>query len=213
MKLPPSKHEEELIGLGLSQGIIHPKPERKFGVTDTIAALPKGGLVLRGQIINISKGYHLGRNYISEFKETCGKTHHPWTGMRALELKWSEDAEKKWLRENYIDWSESLPEGAKPRVVDFAMVEQHRTHSMGRFLNLFSRSFYMSPACDRACIKAMISIPPHLRYHLYIHDMIFQQAAPELLKIPYHKLFSDYFERFRHSDTLEEQLARLPERV
>jgi len=211
--LSPEAHDKQLLSLGLSQGLIYPGPKRRYGLTDTTFALPKGGLVLRGQIINITKGYRLSRKYVAEFVETLGATHRPWVGMRVLGLKWTDKAGKRWMRSQYMDWIDSLPAGAKPRVVDLALVEQHRTHSMGRFLNLFSRSFYMAPACDRACIKAMISIPPHLRYHLYIHDMIFQQAAPELLNEPYHKLFTPYFEGFRHQDTLEEQLAKLPARV
>lgn len=213
VKLSPEQRHMETLKLGLAQGLVGAAPQRRHYLPDVTCALPEGGIVMRGQVINISKGYHLTQASVNEFLETGGQSHVPKIGMKALKLKWENKAEKRYLEDRYVDWYEGLPGNSKNRAVDMALVEQHRSHSMARLFNMFTKNFYLIPSCDREMIKTMISIPPNLRYHLHIHDAIFRRSMPELMDIPYNKLFDDYLSKFRHNYTLEESLHALPDRV
>jgi hypothetical protein len=172
------RHEKLAEGL-FDEG---PDPDRKK-ISERLV-LPTGGVLLRGHVTDLSKAVLWQKIGVREFERQQGMHHASDVGLRLL--KTGDDAFNfPWYHEQYNAWMATLPENARRRAVDFMSLEQFRCHGLGAQFYTFTHNFYMAPGNDRRIIKALVSIPPHLRSEYHINDMLLEQCAPELMDVPY----------------------------
>ncbi|MEO1240259.1 MAG: hypothetical protein AAFW64_11615 [Pseudomonadota bacterium] len=106
---------------------------------------------------------------------------------------------------------DSLPENARRRTLDFASLEQFRTHGQGAFFYATNRNFYQTPSADRTILEALISLPPHLRDAFFINDMLIERCAPQLTGVPFTRDTANAMRRDR--GVLDDWLRRGPDRI
>lgn len=164
----------------LAMGILEGGPDERRRDIEVRAALPEGGMVLRGNVTDVSKAVLWRPVGIREFIRTGGSSHDPAIGLRLLMLGARDAHENEWCLSAYEEWMGSLPSNARCRTLDFSSLEHFRTHGQGAQFYAMNRNFYQTPSADRTILEALISLPPHLRDRFYINDMIIERCAPAL---------------------------------
>lgn len=155
---------------------------------EVLEALPKGGLVLRGNGVDFLKAV-LWRRGIAEFKNSS--SHNPWTGLKMMMLTDREtmrslpQAASRSLIDSYRKWYADLVGVARERPFDLMFAEQFLPHGTGNFFYGFSRNFYMCPFNDRKLLAAAMSLSPWRRSQFHYTESIIATMAPELRAIRY----------------------------
>jgi hypothetical protein len=169
----------------LAQGFLDGGAGERKREIEVRQALPIGGMVLRGNVTDLSKAVLWRQRGINEFVRTRGHSHDPELGVRLLMLGGADAQKDHRLKAQYAEWYGSLPECARGRAIDFASLEHFRSHGQGAFFYMTNRNFYVTPSADRTILRALISLPPHIRAAFYINDIILERTAPEFRDVPY----------------------------
>ncbi|MEL6640053.1 MAG: hypothetical protein AAFN63_12075 [Pseudomonadota bacterium] len=162
---------------------------------EVLEAVPRGGLVMRGNVGELLRAM-LWRRAISEYKEN--KAHNIQYGLRIMMLADRESfdnvapAEKNILAQTYADWLSAFGGVAAKRPFDMLYIEQFLPHGPGNGFYGFSRNFYIFPFADRRLLSLVASLPPDRRRELRYTEALISASAPELRRMKY----------TRQSDTL-----------
>ena len=195
----------------LAIGLLEGGPDEKRREIEVRSAVPRGGMILRGNVTDVSKAVLWRPVGIAEFLRTGGRHHDPGIGVRLLMLGSPEAERDPWCLAAYEDWMVTLPETARRRALDFASIEHFRTHGQGAFFYSTNRNFYQTPSADRTILEALISLPPHLRDAFYINDRIIERCAPELTGVRFTRKTANDIRARR--PPLQEMLKSGPDRL
>lgn len=150
-------------------------------------AVPKGHLVLRGHITDISKAVLWRQIGLSWFQKHRKMPVEARRGVQLMQLRPSSD----WvLPEDYFfpsfdAWANEIPQNVKGRSVDLMGLEQYRSYGLGFSFHGYENNFYMAPGNDRQIIAALASPPPNMRAQLHVNDLLLKRAVPAFVKIKY----------------------------
>ncbi|MEL7106411.1 MAG: hypothetical protein AAGM21_10855 [Pseudomonadota bacterium] len=195
----------------LAMGVLEGGPDEKRREIEVRQALPSGGAVFRGNVTDVSKAVLWRPVGIREFIRTRGAYHDPRLGVRLLMLGIEGADKDPWCLNAYSDWMADLPQNARARTLDFASLEQFRTHGQGAFFYATNRNFYQTPSADRTILQALISMPPHLRDAFFINDMLIERTAPQLAGVPFTRDTANAMRAARGD--LQDWLTRGPDRL
>ncbi len=190
--MPPRRIYRYLREAALARGRLnhaHPTRRREHQMIQremlATNALPKGGVVMRGHVTDISKAV-LWRNLgIRSFAKSGPEGVKDEVAASRLFHDRPELAANPWVQSQFGAWRKTLPKAADDRVIDFMGLELYRNYSLGFSFYGFWRNFYMAPGCDRQIIQHLVSAPPLMRYRLQYNDRLIEQTTPALRDIKY----------------------------
>ena len=152
---------------------------------DVLEAPPRDGIVIRGNVTDLSKAVLWRRPGLRQFQQTRGTQNDHDLSLRLMMLGNVEPSERETLVRSVADWEATLPEAAHLRLQDFLSLEQFRSHGQGSLFYALNHNFFLTPSADRVMLKALITLPPPIRANFLVNDLILEKLMPEIVDIPY----------------------------
>jgi hypothetical protein len=169
----------------IAEGMIgDPEPQGPLKILERLA-LPAGGVLIRGQVTDVSKAVLWRQIGINEFKRTQGTEQSAKIGVQLLMLNDPPMTSDSLYLDHYDAWVQTIPTGARCRALDLMGLEHFRSHGTGPLFTSFYHNFCMSPSCDRLIIENLSQMPPQLRADFYVNDLLMEATAPELRDVEY----------------------------
>lgn len=171
----------QALAMGLTGGS-GPQSKQEVEVSE---ALPEGGIVMRGNVTDISKAVLWRGVGIRQFRRSRGARNDPEKSLKLMMLGDADPQQTQTLLGAVEGWSATLPGTAHIRLQDFSSLEHFRSHGQGALFYALNHNFYLTPSADRTMLKALITLPPPIRDNFLVNDLILEKLMPELIAIPY----------------------------
>ncbi|MEP3637470.1 MAG: PLP-dependent lyase/thiolase [Paracoccaceae bacterium] len=147
---------------------------------------PKGGILMRGHVTDLSKAvlYYRAAKIAAK-----GKAIPRFVGLRRMMIVPEDISERNEFApiatESYDAWVAGMVPGMRERVIDFVGIEQYRPYSLSGSFHSSYRNFFICPGNDRRCIELAAALPPIDRMNGKMNALIAKKVAPEFSEIPF----------------------------
>ena len=140
---------------------------------------PRHEVLLRGTLMEIISA----QQYTGPILEQEFDLDHALARLRIPEQTLEENKEA--FAELYLDWADTLPDAALPRIYDMAFLELVQPHAMGALMNQWTECYYVNPFNDRKLMHATIRLRPKFRFKRGAMSWLQNRINPEMAGFPY----------------------------
>ncbi|MFN3938375.1 MAG: hypothetical protein ACK4KW_12455 [Gemmobacter sp.] len=144
--------------------------------------LPEGHLVLRGNLMELTRATEWGWRRVSRVDPDCAD----W-GIKRLKLTHAAPKERRPvdLRQRYLDWRATIPGPLKAIAHDLSFVENYYANAGGARGYAHVNVTLVNPFADRHLFALTLGVPARQRRGGELNAALLARAAPDLADLPF----------------------------